>query len=84
MRPVSVSDGEGLVDLSAGAELALGAPLSLVSVNTCSFSVLVRAWKHHATFEVLFGITLTHLGEGWVYVTYVLLPHPPLSATNTT
>ena len=35
MRPVSVPDGEGLVDLSAGAELALGAPLSLVSVNTC-------------------------------------------------
>ena len=29
MRPVS--DGEGLVDLSAGAELALGAPPSLVS-----------------------------------------------------
>ena len=28
MRPVS--DGEGLVDLSAGAELALGAPPSLV------------------------------------------------------
>ena len=24
-----------MVDLSAGAELALGAPLSLVSVNTC-------------------------------------------------
>ena len=28
MRPVS--DGKGLVDLSAGAELALGAPPSLV------------------------------------------------------
>ena len=33
MRPVS--DGEGLVDLSAGAEIALGAPPSLISVDTC-------------------------------------------------